>query len=113
MRKNKKINRLFNRINQEFFIGKTHLMSCESIEQVQSASNWMADINNNWDNLIDIACEDLSMSDYRDATSHYTKLNEAMAEERKELCEEKVGELMPPQPQEPKYPKVVKIKGFC
>ena len=113
MKKSEKINRLFNRINQEFFIGKTHLMSCENIEQVQSTSNWMADINNNWDNLIDIACKDLSTSDYRDTTDHYTKLNEAMAEEWKELCEVKVGELMPPQPSEPIYPEVVKFKGFC
>jgi len=110
--RNEKLNRFFNKINQEFFICKRHLMSCDSLEKAQTVSEWASNINTKWDNEIDMLTENMSTSDRLECISHYTKLNEAMAEEWKELCGVKIGELSP-QPEEPQYQKPVVIKGFC
>ena len=108
-----KINRLFNRISQEFFIGKRHLMSCNTIEQAKNVSDWMSDINTNWDNLIDIVCSDLDLSSGKEVYDKYHALNEAMAKEWGDICDIKIQELTPPPPDEPRYPDVVKFEGFC
>lgn len=113
MKEKEKINRLFNRINQEFFTGKRHLMSCDTIEQAKNVSDWMSDINTNWDNLMDIACSDLDRDSSKKVYDRYHALNEVMAKEWEDICGDKVRELTPPPPDEPRYPEIVKIKGFC
>ena len=50
MRNSEKINRFFNKVNQEFFICKRHLISCESVAQASAVSNWASNLNEKWDN---------------------------------------------------------------
>ena len=112
MRK-EKLNRFFNKINQEFFICKRHLMSCDSLEKAQTVSEWASSLNNKWDNEIDMLTENMSTSDRLTIMTHYNDLNNSMAEEWKKLCDVKINELVPPQETEPQHPKPVVIKGFC
>lgn len=114
MRKKERINRFFNKVNQEFFICKKHLMSCESIPQASAVTDWAANLNNKWDNEIHMLVDNISSTNYLTYVTQYNDLNDAMAKEWTSLRENKVSELNP-QPrkeEEKKYPPIVVVKGF-
>lgn len=115
MRRDEEINRFFNQVNQEFFLIKNHYKKCETIEQLQTCTDWMQNVSDKWHQKFLILEDRCSLFGFRDTREKFYELQQAMLEEWKELTEKMIAVVSPKvEPEEEPKPKPhVVIKGFC
>ena len=115
MRQNEVINRFFNQVNQEFFLIKNHYKKCETIEQLQTCTDWMQNVSNKWFQKFSILEDRYSLFGFRDIREKFNELQQAMLEEWSNLTDEMIAAVSPKEEpeEEPKPKPHVVIRGFC
>lgn len=109
---NEKEIKLFNKMNQEFFIAKNHLGTCSNNGQVECVCSWASNLNDNWDRqanaILEDYCHKFQKGKALKLKTKYDNQIEVMVKEWTELAAAKVEEINPKK----QDPTQVVVKGF-